>query len=162
MYVGLILTEDGPKVLEYNARLGDPERRVFSRGWRPDAYDLFAAAANGHLDEIKLTWKKEISVSVVLASEGYPGSVTAGREISGLDKISRDKVRVFHGRYRGEGRGDPDLGRACRDGERQLPVTGSGDREVYDTIEQIRFDGKQFRTDIGQVDGPAEADGEPQ
>jgi phosphoribosylamine--glycine ligase len=149
IYAGLILTVDGPKVLEFNCRFGDPEAQVILPRLRSDLGAALAAAANGTLAEVQLEWDDDACVGVVLASGGYPGAYETGRRIDGLDEArSMDGVQVFHaGTARREGR-------VVTSGGRVLTVSAVGrDLEAartraYGASERIRFDGKASRSDI--------------
>ena len=147
LYFGLMLTQDGPKLLEYNARFGDPEAQVVLPRMKNDLLDVMDAVIDGRLDEITLEWDERSAVCVVLASEGYPGSYPKGLPISGLADV-KDAV-VFH------------AGTALEDNEyvtaggRVLGVTALGlhiaeARTIaYGEVAKIRFDGMQYRSDIG-------------
>jgi phosphoribosylamine---glycine ligase len=149
LYVGLMLTGQGPKVLEYNCRFGDPETQVVIPRLSTDLADLLEACATGDLADVKATLSPDAAVAVVMASGGYPGSYRAGVEIVGLDAAERvDGVTVFHG---GTAIAD---GRVVTAGGRVLAVTASGasvgdarDR-AYRAAAQISFDGASWRTDI--------------
>ena len=147
LYFGLMLTQDGLKLLEYNARFGDPEAQVVLPRMKNDLLDVMDAVIDGRLDEITLEWDERSAVCVVLASGGYPGAYPKGLPISGLADIK--DVAVFH------------AGTALQDGEyvtaggRVLGVTALG-RDIaeartvaYGEVAKIRFDGVQYRTDIG-------------
>lgn len=147
VYFGLMLTQDGPKLLEYNARFGDPEAQVVLPRMKNDLLDVMDAVIDGRLDEITLEWDERSAVCVVLASGGYPGSYPKGLPISGLADIA-DAV-VFH------------AGTVLQDGEyvtaggRVLGVTALG-RDIaeartvaYVEVAKIQFEGAQYRTDIG-------------
>ena len=148
LYVGLMLTEDGPMVLEFNCRLGDPETQVVLPRLESDLLDVLAGAAAGTLPDA-LEWSATTAVDVVLASRGYPESPERGHEISGLDDVAgRNDVLVFHA-----GTSDSD-GAPVTAGGRVLNVVGLGSdlatarAAAYDAAGSIDFEGKQFRTDI--------------
>jgi phosphoribosylamine---glycine ligase len=148
LYAGLMMTRNGPKVLEFNARLGDPETQVLMHRMESDFVEPLFAAAHGTLDESELQWRLDPSVCVVLASAGYPGSVRTGDPITGLDQAA-DSV-VFHA-------GTELLDNVLTtSGGRVLGVTASGATlqtamsNSYEEVRKIRFDGMQYRTDIGQ------------
>ena len=156
LYAGLMLTNQGPKVLEFNVRFGDPECQAILTRLRSDLFDALEAVVDGRLDEVELDWDPRPAVTVVLASEGYPGSYDRGRTINGLDDADRVAgVKVFHG---GTAlRSDPTLGRDGRvvtDGGRVLGVTALGDslREArdraYEAARAIRYAGGWYRHDI--------------
>lgn len=149
LYPGVMLTASGPRVLEFNARFGDPETQVYLARLEDDLADLLAASAQGRLAGRRLGWKPGSAVCVVMASAGYPGSSPKGLPISGLDQAARlAGVKVFH------------AGTALRDGQvvthggRVLGVTATGNdlaearRRAYEAVHVIHFEGAQWRTDI--------------
>lgn len=149
LYPGLMLTRNGPKVLEFNARFGDPETQVYLTRLENDLLELLDASANGTLARHELNWKPEASVCVIMASGGYPGSYAKGKVISGLDAANRlPKTKVFH------------AGTASRDGQivtnggRVLGVTALGkdlraaQAAAYAAVECIQFEDAHFRRDI--------------
>ena len=149
LYPGLMLTDDGPKVLEFNARWGDPETQVYLMRLETDLVDLFDACVERRLAEMDVKWKEEVAVCVVMASGGYPGSYEKGKMIEGIaDAESADGVKVFH------------AGTILRDGEfltnggRVLGVTALGKtleaacNAAYGAVDKIRFDGAHIRRDI--------------
>ncbi len=150
IYVGVMVCDGKPYVLEFNVRFGDPEAQPILTRLDSDFFDLLKAAAENRLQDVHVTWKDEVSICVVLASKGYPGAYAKGDSISGLDSLKNDKnVVVFH------------AGTSLRDGEvvtsggRVLGVTALGrdirtaQENAYKAIEKIHFDGMQFRKDIG-------------
>jgi phosphoribosylamine--glycine ligase len=149
IYVGLMICDGKPYVLEYNVRFGDPEAQPILMRLDSDLFDLLKATAEGKLKDVAVTWKDEASICVVLAAEGYPGSYKKGRVITGLDsfKGSTDIV-VFHA---GTGSNNGDT---VTTGGRVLGVTALGrdiataKANVYGAVEKIHFEGMQFRTDI--------------
>jgi phosphoribosylamine---glycine ligase len=149
LYAGLMMTSAGPKVLEFNVRLGDPEAQPLMHRMASDLAPALAAAANGELDSVKLEWRSGPSVCVVLASGGYPGSYEAGKPIHGIPEAEATGATVFHA---GTRRGLHDLETA---GGRVLGVTAGGPElalaieRTYTAVEAIRFDGMHYRTDIG-------------
>jgi phosphoribosylamine--glycine ligase len=151
VYVGVMVTKDGPKVLEYNARFGDPETQAILPRMESDIVEVISAAVNGRLSETKIKWKDKAAVCVVMASGGYPGSYEKGKEISGLDKASAllDTV-VFHA-----GTKSAD-GRILTSGGRVLGVTALGQsiksaiENSYKAVKLISFDGAHYRSDIGR------------
>lgn len=150
IYIGLIMTSDGPKVLEYNARFGDPETEVLLPRLKSDLLEIMDAVVDGRLDDIDLEWSDEQAVCVVLTSKGYPGSFEKGFEITIPPETSL-KSTVFHA-----GTADKD-GTPVTAGGRVLTVTALGEsledaRAVaYKDIESINFESKTYRTDIGSV-----------
>ncbi len=150
LFPGIMLTADGPKVLEYNARFGDPETQSYMRLLESDLYELFLSCVDGTLSAQTLHWRPGFAVTVVLASGGYPGPYAKGKPIYGIEEAEQvPGVVVFH------------AGTAVKDGQlvtnggRVLGVSAVGDtleraREAaYEAVRRIAFDGKQYRTDIG-------------
>jgi phosphoribosylamine--glycine ligase len=151
LYAGLMMTAKGPKVLEYNARFGDPETQAVLPRLRSDLLDLLEAATRpGGLEGITPEWSPDWAVTVVLASGGYPASSSKGDEIRGLEEIDPSEVEVLHA-----GTAERD-GRVVTAGGRVLNVTGIGPspgdarRRAYEAAERITFDGRQLRTDIAE------------
>jgi phosphoribosylamine--glycine ligase len=150
LYGGFILTASGPKVLEYNARFGDPETQVLLPRLQTDLIDIMLAVADGHLESQNVKWSAEAAVSVVLASGGYPGDFEKGKIITGIaDAEVVPGVTVYHAGT--ELRED---GKLVTSGGRVLDVTAlaptlaeARDR-AYEAAAKISFDGKQMRTDI--------------
>ena len=147
LYFGIMLTEKGPKLLEYNARFGDPEAQVVLPRMRNDLIEVMDAVIDGHLDEITLEWDERSAVCVVIASGGYPGAYNKGLAISGLEDVA--EAGVFHA-------GTVKKGDAyMTSGGRVLGVTALGKdiiearAKAYQEVEKIRFEGMQYRTDIG-------------
>lgn len=150
LYCGIMLTADGPKVVEYNCRLGDPEAQVVLPLLESDAYDLFYAVATGGLGDIDVTIRTGSCAAVVMASAGYPGAYGKGKEITGVADVTGDDVRVFHAGTR-----LTEDGVLVTDGGRVLAVSADGAtleqalERAYDGVERISFDGATFRRDIG-------------
>lgn len=151
LYGGFMLTKDGPKVLEFNARFGDPETQVVLPRMRADLIDVFMACDRGTLDECDIAWDDGCAVSVVLASKGYPGSYATGKRITGIEDAERmEGITVYHA-----GTKLDDAGEVLTAGGRVLDVTGvaptfeEARMRAYAAVEAIDFDGKQYRTDIG-------------
>lgn len=146
LYVGLMLTSGGPKVLEFNCRLGDPETEVLMPRITSDLLVVLKAAVNEALTGQDITWSERAAVDVVLAAPGYPGSPVGGLEISGLESL--EDVIVFHAGTKRTSGG------LMTSGGRVLNVVGVGDsvgearRNAYAGVHRIDFDGKQYRTDI--------------
>lgn len=153
LYLGLMLTESGPKVVEYNVRFGDPECQPLMLRLRSDLLDVIDACIDGHLDRIELDWDPRTAVCVTMAADGYPGSYRTGTPITGLDAID-DAVTVFHA-----GTAEQD-GRLVTAGGRVLSVCALGDdleaarASVYRACDRIAFDGAHFRRDIGRRGAP--------
>lgn len=149
LYTGLMLTEKGPRVLEYNVRFGDPETQPIMVRMKSDIVELFQACVDGKLDEATLEWHDEAAVCVIMASGGYPASSEKGVPIYGLDDIAAEEAIVFH-----SGTAEKD-GEIVTNGGRVLGVTakdatikGAIDK-AYAAVEKINFDHMQFRRDIG-------------
>lgn len=149
LYTGLMLTEKGPRVLEYNVRFGDPETQPIMVRMKSDIVELFQACVDGKLDEAALEWHDEAAVCVIMASGGYPASSEKGVPIYGLDDIAAEEAIVFH-----SGTAEKD-GEIVTNGGRVLGVTakdatikGAIDK-AYAAVEKINFDHMQFRRDIG-------------
>lgn len=156
LYPGLMIDGDDVKVLEFNARFGDPEAEVYMRLLEGDLYEILKACAEGRLDPSMISWQQGYAATVVLASEGYPGSYPKDLPISGIEDAERlDDIVVFH------------AGTAVKDGQlitaggRVLNVTATGATleealdKAYAAIRLIHFDGMQYRTDIGRRPHPA-------
>jgi len=150
LYPGIMLTKSGPKVLEFNARFGDPETQVYLTRLENDLVELLEASAVGTLGPIDLSWSDSASVCVVMASGGYPGSYPKGKVISGLEAAGAlPKTKVFHAGTALKG------GQIVTNGGRVLGVTALGGdlpaalAAAYAAVETIHFDGAQFRRDIG-------------
>ncbi len=150
LYAGLMLTPKGPRVLEFNARLGDPETQPILLRVKSDLVPLLLGAARGDLGDAPLELDHRASVGVVLAGEGYPGVVTTGDDITGADAVLAPDIQVFQGATRRNAEG-----RLLTAGGRVLTVcalgAGLGDaaRRAYGAVAQVRFRGMQFRKDIG-------------
>jgi phosphoribosylamine---glycine ligase len=150
LYAGLMMTPKGPKLLEYNVRLGDPETQPLMHHLNMDFAEVLMATAHGQLGTRALTWKPGCSAAVVLAAEGYPGSSTLGDLIVGIDAAKAMGVQVFQA---GTNVGWGGLRTA---GGRVLAVTASGPTldqaltKTYAAVDKIHFRGMQFRRDIGQ------------
>ncbi|OUO63546.1 phosphoribosylamine--glycine ligase [Collinsella sp. An268] len=151
LYGGFMLTPEGPKVLEFNARFGDPETQVILPRLENDLVEVMLACANQTLDEVELSWRPEWAVSVVLTSAGYPGSYEKGKVITGIeDAEAMENVTVYHA-----GTAVNDAGELVTAGGRVLDVTALGEtfeaaRDLaYAACEKISFEGKTLRRDIG-------------
>ncbi len=152
LYGGFMLTPEGPKVLEFNARFGDPETQVVLPRLESDLVEIMLAVAHGRPQDITLSWSDQWAVSVVLASEGYPGSYEKGKVILGVeDAESMDNVLVFHA-----GTALNSDGELITNGGRVLNVVGLGStfesarNRAYEACDAINFEGKQLRSDIGK------------
>jgi len=149
LYPGVMLTKTGPKILEFNARFGDPETQVYMTRLETDLLELLDASVNGALDRMELKWSTMASVCVVMASGGYPGTYEKGKEISGLEEAGRlPRTKIFHA-----GTAEA-AGKIVTNGGRVLGVTAWADdlagaiEAAYAAVAKIRFDGAQFRRDI--------------
>jgi len=152
LYGGLIVTEEGPKVLEFNARFGDPEAQVTLPLLKADLVDIILAVINGKLDRMDVECSEDACVGVVMASGGYPGGYKTGFPITGLDSLDRD-IMVFHaGTKTGE---NPE--QIVTSGGRVLTVAATGKTiaeargKVYDNIPRIQFEGCYYRQDIALI-----------
>lgn len=162
LFIGLMLTEDGPKVIEFNNRFGDPETQSVLPRMESDLLDVFLAVTENQLSQVEIRWSGRKAVCVVLASGGYPGAYLKGIEIFGLSKIKKEEdpdVMVFHA---GTMRDDVCHGERCYDavvtgGGRVLGVTALGDtheearKKAYENVTKIRFQDMQYRKDIGSI-----------
>ncbi|MBC7933563.1 MAG: phosphoribosylamine--glycine ligase, partial [Rubrivivax sp.] len=152
LFVGLMLTEDGPRVLEYNVRFGDPEAQAILVRLQSDLYEIFDAVARRTLGELKVEWSDDASACVVLAARGYPEQPETGARIKGLEEAARvPSVQIFHaGTVRA---GD---GSFLTAGGRVLGVTATGATleqalaHCYESASHINWDGMHFRRDIGK------------
>jgi phosphoribosylamine---glycine ligase len=149
LYPGIMLTKSGAKVLEFNARFGDPETQVYLTRLENDLVELLDASVSGTLDKIELKWKPEASVCVVMASGGYPGNYEKGKPICCLDDAAKLRdVKVFHA---GTAKSGNEI---ITNGGRVLGVTALGkdlksaQATAYAAVEKIHFDGAHFRRDI--------------
>jgi phosphoribosylamine--glycine ligase len=151
LYAGLMMTADGPRVLEYNVRFGDPETQAVLTRLRSDLLALLEASTRlGGLEGVEIEWSPDWAVTVVLASRGYPASSSSGDEISGMRAVDSVEVELLHA-----GTAERD-GRIVTAGGRVLNVTGIGStpaearEHAYRAAERIQFDGKQMRKDIAE------------
>ncbi|HHV96491.1 MAG TPA: phosphoribosylamine--glycine ligase [Clostridiaceae bacterium] len=160
LYCGLIITEEGPKVLEFNARFGDPETQVILPRLKTDLVDIFNAIIDERLDQINIEWDERAAACVILASGGYPGKYEIGYEIKGIDVITNKKdkgntdmnedVLIFHAGTRLEN------GKYYTSGGRVLGVTALGGNlesaveKAYKEVEKIHFHNMHYRKDIGR------------
>ena len=149
LFPGLIITRDGPRVIEFNARFGDPECEVLLPKLETDLLEIFEAIANGRLEKVDVRWNDDAAVTVMLASGGYPGAYETGKPISGLDDLDPE-IMVFHA-----GTKRDDSGRLVTAGGRVLAVTAAAPtfaaarEKVYANIARVHFEGMHYRTDIG-------------
>lgn len=149
LFPGLMMTKEGPKVLEFNARFGDPETQVLMRRLQSDLLELIEATIDGTLNTMTPSWDERSAVCVVLASGGYPGPIEKGKQITGLESGSDSDVVVFHA---GTKQVEEKI---VTNGGRVLGVTALGStleearKVAYAAADRIQFEGKQFRRDIG-------------
>jgi len=150
LYCGLILTKDGPKVLEFNCRLGDPETQVILPLLKSDLLEVIQAVLAGNLAETPVENADGYATCVVAASGGYPGSYEKGKKVTGLSEVNSEHSQVFHAGTSTEN------GDIVTSGGRVLAVTSTGSTlqqsidNAYDDLKKIKFDGMHYRTDIGQ------------
>jgi phosphoribosylamine--glycine ligase len=151
LYAGLIVTKEGPKVLEFNARFGDPETQVILPELKTDLMEIIQATIDGKLEKIELSWNEQSAVCVVMASQGYPGVYEQGKEIIGLEELkNRDDIVVFHS---GTSKKN---GQIVSAGGRVLGVTAWADTlkeaidKAYQGVGKIRFENSYYRKDIGK------------
>jgi phosphoribosylamine--glycine ligase len=148
LYCGLMITEDGPKVVEFNCRLGDPEAQAVLPSLESDFLDLMDAAVNEQLNTKEVNIDEKYRCCVVMASDGYPLDYEKGKKITGIDDVAEDAL-VFHAGTKGED------GKLYSDGGRVLSVVGAGDtlqdaiKNTYTEVKKIDFENKYFRSDIG-------------
>jgi phosphoribosylamine--glycine ligase len=149
LYAGLMLTADGPKLIEYNVRFGDPECQVLMPRLKDDILVLMRAAADGQLGHMSARWRDEAALTVVVAANGYPASPEKGAPVSGIEAAEREGAMVFHA-----GTAEKD-GRLVASGGRVLNVTALGrdvaeaQRRAYAAVDRIEFPGGFCRRDIG-------------
>ena len=149
LYAGLMLTESGPKVLEFNARFGDPETQPIMMRIKNDIVPIFEACIDGTLAKQSLQWRQEPTICVVMAAKGYPSSYEKGKEISGLNSDENRQVVVFHAGTKLEN------GKVLTNGGRVLGVTALGSdinqaiKNAYSAVDKIKWDGIHYRKDIG-------------
>ena len=150
LYAGLMITPEGPKVIEYNCRFGDPETQVVLPRLKTDFANICMAVAQGKLSHLKVEWDERPAACVVMASQGYPGPYPKGKVIQGLEKAaSAPETYVFHAGTSLQG------GNIVTSGGRVLCVTGTGDNvqaaldHAYQAVRDIQFEGAHYRKDIG-------------
>jgi len=151
LYPGLMMTKDGPKVIEFNARFGDPECQSYMRLLKTDLMDILEASLDGKLDEITIEWENKFACCIALASGGYPGKYEKGLPITGIEESEKlEDIIVFHAgtilQY----------SNIVTNGGRVLGVTAVADNlktaldKAYAAVKLIHFEGMHYRTDIGQ------------
>ncbi len=149
LFPGIMITEDGFRVLEFNVRFGDPETQSYMRLLKTDLLDILNASIDGHLEQLSIEWHKKYCVCVVLVSKGYPGKYEKGFKITGIKEAEKNSnIIVFHA-------GTEYTDKLITSGGRVLGVTGIGDTlkeaidSVYKAIDCIKFEGMYYRKDIG-------------
>ena len=152
LYPGIMLTDEEPKVFEFNTRFGDPETESYVRLLETDILDIFDACIDGTVKDLKIKWSEISACTVMLASGGYPGSYEKGKVISGMDEAEKNPdVVVFHAGTKINEKGD-----LVTNGGRVLGVSAVGENleqalaTAYDAISKINFEGMQYRKDIGK------------
>jgi phosphoribosylamine---glycine ligase len=151
LFLGLMLTPEGPKLLEYNVRFGDPETQAILVRLKTDLLSIFDSMYSGTLGSFDVGWSEGSSACVVAASKGYPGKYETGAVIEGLEQAGQDSVQIFHA-----GTSKDADGRFIATGGRVLGVTAASDRltnalaACYQALEKIHWPGMQFRRDIGR------------
>jgi phosphoribosylamine--glycine ligase len=150
LYAGIMLTDAGPRVIEFNCRFGDPETEVILPLMDSDLLDAFMASVNGTVDSLNLPQKNGAAATIVIASGGYPDAYEKGKVISGIDKAIITGTTVFHAGTK------KDNGKIVTSGGRVLNIVGTADnlqnaiKKAYEGVKMISFDKMQYRTDIGQ------------
>ncbi len=152
LFVGLMIGSEGPKVLEFNVRFGDPETQSVITRLETDLVDIIESIIEGRLDKQEIKWSDKKTVCVGMASKGYPGMYEKGKEITGLENVDSDVI-VFHAGTRLE------EGKTLTNGGRVLGVTAYGEsieearKKAYENVRKIQFEGAQYRSDIGKIIG---------
>ena len=151
LYAGLMLTTNGPKVLEFNCRFGDPETQPIMMRLQSDLFEVMVAVVEGRLHKIQLQWDPRPAMCVVATSKGYPGKYPTGLPITGIEKAdAMPDVKVFHSGTKSA------EGKVVTDGGRVLAVTALGStireaqKRAYEAIAHVQFDGMHYRRDIGR------------
>ncbi len=151
LFIGIMITQEGPKVIEFNNRFGDPEAQSVLPRLENDLMEVLEATRYNRLDQVDFSWSEKKSACVVLASEGYPGNYEKGRPIQGLEQLDSDLL-VFH-----SGTKRDDAGYFRTSGGRVLGITAMGKsheeaiQRAYDGVKKVSFQGMQYRRDIGKV-----------
>jgi phosphoribosylamine--glycine ligase len=151
LYAGLMIKDERAKVLEFNARFGDPETQPLLLRMKSDIVPVFEAVIDGYLDRVEVEWDRRAAVCVVMASQGYPGTYEKGKIISGLEEAAKiPNTYIFHAGTALK------KGKIVTNGGRVLGVTALGDNiaeainQAYKAVEKISWDGVYYRRDIGQ------------
>jgi phosphoribosylamine--glycine ligase len=149
IYVGLMICDGKPYVLEFNCRFGDPEAQPILMRFESDLFDVLKATTEGRLKDVQIKWNEDAAVCVVLSSKGYPGTYEKGKVIKGLDEFrGKRNTVIFHAGT------SLKKGRTVTSGGRVLGVTALGKdiqtakKNAYKAVEKIHFDGMHYRTDI--------------
>lgn len=158
LFIGLMITKDGPKVIEFNNRFGDPEAQSVLARLDSDLLDIFLAVTENKLADAEIKWSGKKAVCVVLVSGGYPGSYEKGKEITGLENVDEDVI-VFHAGTANQHICDANSCRSAvvTSGGRVLGVTAMGEtheaarEKAFDNVKRIAFEGMQYRNDIGLI-----------
>lgn len=150
LYFGLMITENGPKVIEYNCRFGDPETQVVLPRLKSDLFEIMNAVIDERLDKVPVEWDDGAAVCIIAASGGYPKKYTTGYEITGMERaLEKENITIFHAGTREEN------GKLVTAGGRVLAVTATAPtlddaiRDAYEAVEKISFQDMHYRTDIG-------------
>lgn len=150
IFVGLMITDDGIKVLEFNVRFGDPETQAIIPRLEDNIVDILQKTIDGNLRDEDLNWKDESSVTLVATSKGYPGKYEVGKEITGLEDLDEDVILVHHGTK-------VENSKTYTNGGRVLSITALGDtleearKKAYDNMKKVDFEGIYYRSDIGKL-----------
>ena len=150
LFIGLMITKDMPKVLEFNVRFGDPETEVLIPRLESDIVDIFEKTIDGKLTKEDLIWTDKKCVTVVATSGGYPGKYEKGKEITGIDDLDDDIILFHNGTKRVDGK-------LYTNGGRVLSITALADTieqskdRIYKNIDKVYFEGMYFRKDIGKI-----------
>lgn len=150
LYPGIMITETGPKVIEFNARFGDPETQSYMRILETDLVEILFACINGTLDKQKIIWSEKSACAIICASGGYPGNYEKEKVISGLDKVQKENIVIFHAGTKWKN------SQIVTNGGRVLAITATGNNlkealtEAYFATGEIFFEKMQFRKDIGE------------
>lgn len=151
LYFGLMLTPKGPKVIEYNARFGDPETQAVLSRLDSDLYDIFNAVIDGKLDQMEIRWKDDAACCVVMASGGYPKAYEKGKVITGLDTVT--DAFVFHAGTKKQGDTIVTSGGRVLGVTATAPTLDEAIQKAYADVHKIQFENVHFRTDIGVKKG---------
>ena len=149
LFAGLMITDAGPKLIEYNCRFGDPECQALMMRLKNDFLEVLEAAVKGELDQVELKWRNDAALTVVMAVNGYPGGYEKGSEIKGIEEAEANGAMVFHSGTKADG------DKILADGGRVLSVTASApsvakaQAKAYDAVAKIEWPEGFCRSDIG-------------